>query len=130
MREAQSEEPLRPALTRALVDAWSMTSLEEHAGRPDVQPWLRGWEDDKEQQSVVVWREHLPVRIQADRVVQVGNDEINEFFEAAPPHLSEVLEAETWQITDWLFKRIKTAGPAGAAGKGNARRARAHPRLL
>jgi CRISPR-associated endonuclease/helicase Cas3 len=111
MHEAQSEEPLRPALTRALVDAWSMTSLEAHAGRPDVQPWLRGWED-KEQQSVVVWREHLPVRVQAARVVQVGNDEINEFFENGPPHLSESLEVETWQGAEWLFKRIRAVTAA------------------
>jgi CRISPR-associated endonuclease/helicase Cas3 len=106
MREAQSEEPLRPALTRALIDAWSMTSLEAHAGRPDVQPWLRGWED-KEQQSVVVWRKHLPVRLQAEEALQVGKDEINGFFEDAPPHLSESLEAETWQVAEWLFKRVR-----------------------
>jgi CRISPR-associated endonuclease/helicase Cas3 len=111
VREAQSEEPLRPALTRALVDAWSMTSLETHAGRPDVQPWLRGWEY-KEQQSVVVWREHLPVCVQAERDVQVAKDEINDFFENAPPHLSESLEAETWQVAEWLFKRIKAATAA------------------
>jgi len=127
MREAQSEEPLRPALTRALVDAWSMTSLEEHAGRPDVQPWLRGWQDN-EQQSVVVWREHLPVRTQAGKAVQVSKDEINDFFENAPPHLSESLEAETWQIAEWLFKRVRAAkaaiekrenaGHAAPLGKG------------
>ena len=40
---ATTPAPLRPALTRALVDAWSMTSLKEHTGRPDIQPWLRGW---------------------------------------------------------------------------------------
>jgi CRISPR-associated endonuclease/helicase Cas3 len=111
MREAQSEEPLRPALTRALVDAWSMTSLEEHAGRPEVQPWLRGWEDE-DQQSVVVWREHLPVRMQAGRAVHVAKDEINDFFEAAPPHLSESLEAETWQVAEWLFERIEAVTAA------------------
>jgi CRISPR-associated endonuclease/helicase Cas3 len=40
---ATTVEPLRPELTRAVVDAWSMTSLDEHPGRPDVDPWLRGF---------------------------------------------------------------------------------------
>jgi CRISPR-associated endonuclease/helicase Cas3 len=104
-----------------------MTSLDAHVGRPDVQPWLRGWED-KEQQSVVVWREHLPVRMQVEKAVQLGKDEINGFFENAPPHLSESLEAETWQVAEWLFKRVravkaamenrKNVGDAVPLGKG------------
>ncbi len=43
IRKATTPEPLRPALNRALLDAWSMTSLEKHTGRPEVAPWLRGW---------------------------------------------------------------------------------------
>jgi len=39
---ATEKPPLRPELTRALVDAWSMTSLKNHTGRPEVAPWLRG----------------------------------------------------------------------------------------
>lgn len=40
---ASTPPPLHPALTRALVDAWSMTALKVHPGRPDVlAPWLRG----------------------------------------------------------------------------------------
>jgi CRISPR-associated endonuclease/helicase Cas3 len=38
MDEATSEEPLRPALTKPLLEAWSMTSLIEHPGRPEVEP--------------------------------------------------------------------------------------------
>jgi CRISPR-associated endonuclease/helicase Cas3 len=52
---ATTPEPLRPALTRPLIEAWSMTSLEEHAGRPDVEPWIRGWiEDDRPQSTVLL----------------------------------------------------------------------------
>ena len=36
---ATTPAPLRPALNRPLVDAWSMTTLREHTGRPEVQPW-------------------------------------------------------------------------------------------
>ena len=59
---ATTRMPLYPALTRPLVDAWAMTSLEEHAGRPEVAPWLRGWVEDEEPQTTVVWRQHLPLR--------------------------------------------------------------------
>jgi CRISPR-associated endonuclease/helicase Cas3 len=33
--------------------------------------------------------------------------EIEEFFEAAPLHLSETLETETWRVRDWIQKRIQ-----------------------
>ena len=57
---ATTPSPLYPELTRPLVDAWSMTSLKRHEGRPEVAPWLRGWEDEEEPQTDVVWRRHLP----------------------------------------------------------------------
>ena len=60
--EATTPAPLHPELTRALVDAWSMTSLEQHTGRPDVAPWLRGWVEP-DNQTIVIWRTYLPVRL-------------------------------------------------------------------
>ncbi|MGY3454085.1 type I-G CRISPR-associated helicase/endonuclease Cas3g [Bradyrhizobium sp. USDA 4353] len=125
LQAAQTRAPLRPALTRALVDAWSMTSLEQHTGRPEIQPWLRGWEDDDDKQCVIVWREHLPVRRSRTGIVAVETSEINAFFEAAPPQLSEMLEADVRPgVAEWLFKRIaavrstidkqKTSGKAAA----------------
>jgi CRISPR-associated endonuclease/helicase Cas3 len=106
--EATTREPLRPTLNRALVDAWSMTSLETHTGRPDVAPWLRGWVDDKPQ-TTIVWRTHLPVRIdeRAGRHMLPGRKEIDDFFEAAPPHESEKLETETYRVVDWLQERAQ-----------------------
>ena len=99
--KAQTLPPLRPALTRALIDAWSMTSLDEHTGRPDIQPWLRGWVKD-DPQSTIIWRKYLPVRI---RGTDATNKEVNDFFEAAPPDMSEMLEAETWRVIEWLIMR-------------------------
>ena len=95
--DASSPAPLRPALNRALVDAWSMTSLPEHTGRPQVEPWLRGWVDELPQ-TTVVWRKHLPVRAKP----QVTKNEVEDFFEAAPIHASETLETETLRVMKWL----------------------------
>ena len=105
---ATTPAPLRPALTRAFVDAWSLTSLDKHTGRPDdIQPWLRGWEEDQQPQTTVIWRKYLPVR--RDGTEATGKDtekDIEAFFEAAPPHASEKLETETDKVVDWLVKRL------------------------
>ncbi|MGN6106862.1 MAG: DEAD/DEAH box helicase [Kofleriaceae bacterium] len=101
LRDATTIEPLRPELTRPLVDAWSMTSLDEHPGRPDVDPWLRGFRSNDPPQTTVVWRRYLPVR--ADEAFNAKA--AKRFFDAAPPHTSEQLEAETHLVLDWLIER-------------------------
>lgn len=102
--KATTPEPLRPALTHELVDAWSMTSLEEHPGRPDVSPWIRGWVEE-EPQTRVIWRRVLPVRAHEDEAS--ARHELAEYFEAAPPHISEVLEDRTSNIVKLLQERAK-----------------------
>jgi len=101
---ATSEEPLRPALTRALVDAWSMTSLEQHTARPAVESWLRGWLPNKEPETTLVWREYLPWRDddQSPNII-----EVEAFFDHAPIHLSETLEVPVYQAVGTLVKRLK-----------------------
>lgn len=98
--DASSAAPLRPALNRALVDAWSMTSQPKHTGRPEVEPWLRGWVKD-DPQTTVAWRKYLPVRMEP----AVNKKEIEDFFEAAPVHVSETLDTESYRVFDWLKKR-------------------------
>lgn len=102
IEECSSPAPLRPALNRALVDAWAMTSLPEHTGRPEIAPWLRGWVDELPQ-TTVVWRKYLPVRDKDQ--VQPRKKEIENFFEAAPVHASETLDTESFRVFNWLKKR-------------------------
>jgi len=116
---AATPSPLRPALTRAIVDAWSMTSLEEHTGRPEVGPWLRGWVDE-EPQTTILWRKYLPVRSDGTRP---SKKEIESFFEAAPPHASELLETETYRVVDWLIRRatvLRSKRPKYTDAQGSA----------
>ncbi len=117
--QATTPEPLRPALTRPLVQAWAMTSLEEHTGRPAIQPWLRGWLANDPPQTSVVWRTHLPVRVGG---ASPRKKEIEGFFEAAPPHLSEVLETETFRVVKWLAARAKRVGKQQARQDGAGER--------
>ena len=122
LEAAESGNTLYPELTRALVDDWSMTSLPDHAGRPNVAPWLRGWGDD-EPQTAVLWRTYLPRREDGRPLVaDLQNkrhwsfddlqskphlSEVGRYFEATPPHLSEILETETRTVVDWLLARVK-----------------------
>ncbi|MCL2722921.1 MAG: type I-U CRISPR-associated helicase/endonuclease Cas3 [Polyangiaceae bacterium] len=105
VRKATTVEPLRPELTRALVDAWSMTSLEEHPGRPEIDPWLRGFHPN-DPRTTVVWRQHLPVRNECLFNARDAKA-AKRFFKAAPPHTSEQLETETQFVRDWLIKRAE-----------------------
>lgn len=108
IRAASTPPPLHPPLSRPLVNAWAMTSLGEHTGRPEVGPWLRGWVDE-EPQTVVIWRRCLPVRYETGNTAarSCSQGEIEAFFEAAPPHNSELLETDTRAVVDWLKKRAK-----------------------
>lgn len=108
LRDATTVEPLRPELTRALVDAWSMTSLDEHPGRPEIDPWLRGFHPNDPPQTTLVWRRHLPARNDCLFDAKAAK----RFFEAAPPHTSEQLEAETHLVLDWLITRAQAVGKA------------------
>ena len=101
--------PLYPPLTRPLVDAWAMTSLEDHAGRPEVAPWLRGWVEDDEPKTAVIWRRYLPLRVPAQdgAVTARTTRQIRAFFAAAPPQTAEILETETSRVVDWLKKRSR-----------------------
>ena len=53
--------------------------------------------------------------------------EVADFFAAAPPHLTESVEAPTYRVRQWLFKRAeklaeavdKTRDNASAEGAGN-----------
>lgn len=99
LASATTPPPLRPELTRPILDSWSMTSLEKHSARPFVAPWLRGWVKD-EPQTTVVWRKHLPTESQ-----QCSDKLIEEFFEAAPIHLTEKLETSSSDVLSWVQKR-------------------------
>lgn len=101
---ATSPVPLHPALTRPLLDAWSMTSLDAHEGRPEVAPWLRGWEEEEDPQCDVVWRKHLPVGNHASAGHGLLRN-ASSFFQVAPVHATEKLEAPVSRVFDWLAKR-------------------------
>ena len=121
---ASTPEPLRPGLSKPLVEAWALTTIKEHPGRPDVDPWLRGWREE-DLQATLAWREHLPIRqIEADRE-SVEPEDCARFFEAAPLGLSELLEMPAAAALKSLAARaaaLKEKGGASAAKPPSASR--------
>lgn len=104
LTQATSEAPFHPPLSRAMVDAWSMTSLDEHPARPEsIEPWLRGWQDNPQPQTTVLWRKFLPLA----QYSELHPEDMSEFFKKTRPHLAEKLELEVPEVVDWLFKRAK-----------------------
>ena len=102
---ATTRPPLYPELTRPLLDAWSMTSLKQHEGRPEVAPWLRGWEEEDEPQTILVWRKYLPCVCRAE-AIELTPSMVTDFFRSAPIHVTEKLEAPSGRTFEWLLKRV------------------------
>src|SRR5205807_209510 len=50
---------------------------------------------------------------------RVTPKEIEEFFEAAPPHASEVLETETYHVIEWLVHRARDLGKKAGDGQSS-----------
>ena len=109
LEQASTARLLYPALSRPLVDAWAMTSLAEHTGRPEVAPWLRGWVDE-DPQTTIAWRRYLPLRFEKGEdhpPIETSKTDIEAFFEAAPLQNNELLETETWRVVNWLKERSR-----------------------
>ena len=115
LRAAYTSPPNHPAFTRALIDAWAMTSLPTHTGRPDIGPWLRGWVPDEGPETTVIWRRWLPIR--EDGGPPDGAN-IEEFFREAQPHLLEMLGTKTSHLVDTLcdVAKMSSFGDADIVG--------------
>jgi CRISPR-associated endonuclease/helicase Cas3 len=106
LAQASTPAPLHPPLDRPVVDAWAMTGLREHPGRPDIRPWLRGWpeEEDKDPDVTVLWRGLLPWRA---GLPQPEAKQLQAYLDAAPPQLAELLEAPRSLIMKVLSERLE-----------------------
>lgn len=125
IEQATTPAPLHPRLERPLVDAWAMTSLETHTGRPEVAPWLRGWIDDEEPQVTITFREHLPI----DSMRRpIDRKSLDGFLEVAGPHAAEELGTEVWRALEWLATRAEAF--TAALEKNGIRDARRLPLAL
>ena len=103
IEQATTPAPLHPPLSRPLVDAWAMTWLDKHTGRPEVAPWLRGWVEDEEPQVKCSFRDELPLV----RGKLFDPKSLDAFLDVAGPHAAEELETEVRRVVNWLEKRLE-----------------------
>lgn len=120
-RQAASTPPPRiPKIEREHVEAWALTSLKDHPGRPEVEPFLRGIVEE-EPQTTVAWRadvaylaqlveQFLPLgsgRTRGRRLVRLPDRVVDQALAAARLMPAELLEAPTRDVVQFLQKRIK-----------------------
>jgi CRISPR-associated endonuclease/helicase Cas3 len=99
-REAAFTVPPKiPTVERDHVEAWSLTSLMNHPGRPEVDPFLRG-DVDEEPQTTVVWRVDVPY------LAKLPESTIERALDAVPLRPPELLEAVARDAAEMLQKRI------------------------
>ena len=130
IERATTPAPLYPELTRAHVEAWAMTSLKVHAGRAEVEPWLRGWEDGEEPHTNVAWRTYLP-RLRVGEAISAPARLVGSFFQSAPIHVTERLEAVSSHVSSWavgLCRAGATAACRSRPGRAGRRHHRRGPR--
>lgn len=121
---ASTPAPLHPALDRPTLDAWAMTSLRDHPGRPDIAPWLRGWVKEDDPEVTLVWRrwpwDGEKHRLPDDKALAV-------FFEKARPRLLEQVQApgslalkvlaDRAKKIDWAYDTVVVLALGDSIGK-------------
>lgn len=113
---ASTPAPLHPPLVRPLLEAWAMTSLAEHPGRPEAEPWLRGWQEGAAPETTIVFRRYLPVVSTGANAEPFASDALEAFMEAAGPHKAEELVVERDDALRWLRKRVEAVTKAKKPG--------------
>jgi CRISPR-associated endonuclease/helicase Cas3 len=92
--ERSPKPPILP-LTDILIDAWSMTSIRNALpGRPMIEPWLRGDDENEIPQTIVTWR------IELDHITDF--DVLQEAMESYPLKPHELLREKTEVIVKAL----------------------------
>lgn len=98
-RAASTPTPEIPTIEREHVEAWALTSLKDHPGRPEVDPFLRGIVDD-EPQTTIAWRADVAY------LARLPARKVEDALAAARLMPAEILEAPTREVTLFLRDRI------------------------
>ncbi|MCX7665751.1 MAG: type I-U CRISPR-associated helicase/endonuclease Cas3 [Gemmataceae bacterium] len=95
-------------VTDVLLDRWVLTTItEEMPGRPDVEPFLHGKQEDSIPETTVVWRqevEELPILLGADYSVKEVEKIALEILEEYSLKPQELLKDITTRVFDWIKK--------------------------
>lgn len=107
-------QPIILPTSDILFDAWALTSAsrplvkQELPGRPDVEPYLHGVEDDKKRETQVAWRAEVTLFEKS----AVTTKQIGELFDDFPLKPHETLRDATYRVQDELAELAKAHGDA------------------
>jgi CRISPR-associated endonuclease/helicase Cas3 len=95
-----------PAMLEAtdiLFDSWSLTSLRELPGRPPVEPYLHGVQEQELPETAVAWREEVSMLYDEDVRDRFPAEEISKLLEDYPLKPHELLR----DLSSRVFDRLK-----------------------
>jgi len=104
-RAAFSPEPVIPAATDILFDAWSLTSIRgKMSGRPAVEPYLRGIRDWEPPETHVAWRKEVK-EITGEHLERHRPEDLLEDYPLKPHELLRDLSDRVFKHLEQLAKR-------------------------
>jgi CRISPR-associated endonuclease/helicase Cas3 len=104
-----SRQPRQEPLTDILVDAWSLTSMPELAGRPNPAKWLHGYVPEPPE-IFVAWREEV------EHVRRLDPEQVSELYERYTIRAAERLRMPLYRAAGRLGE---LSDEMGRLAKGN-----------
>ena len=126
-QEAFSPAPVTLPTSNVLFDSWALTSVAELPGRPPVDAWLHGEEEDADE-THFAWRtevELLRLSAMGENWLRERTKQIRELMEEYPLKSFELLRIKTSQVKDHIKKLARKSPDATVWVLGR----RADPRL-
>lgn len=96
-------------VTDILFDAWALTTIREKLpGRPPVEPYLHGIEDEKQLDTMFAWREEVAILQPTAPEIEERKEWIDSYLEEYPLKPHELLTERTYRALDALRALAKS----------------------
>jgi CRISPR-associated endonuclease/helicase Cas3 len=115
-QEAFSPAPEILPTSEILFDSWALTTINELPGRPPVDAWLHGREEDMDE-THFAWRtevELLRVSVMGEDLLRERTEQVRSFLDEYPLKSIELLRVPTSQVKDTIKKLAKRSPDATA----------------
>ena len=109
--EAFSPKPEIRQVTDILLDTWSLTSVDDLPGRPEVAPYLHGDTNDPPE-TYIAWRKEVSLFDQYD---EVTDGVIRDWFRICPVWSNEKVSGQTDRVKAFLRRLLNEHRKKGEA---------------
>jgi len=106
--EAFSPPPTLLPISEILLDAWSMTSIQDELpGRPEVEPYLHGLVEGEIPETYLAWREEVEVISTEPLLAKYPPEELLEEYPLKPHELLRDRSDRVWKYLQALAGRLR-----------------------